>query len=125
MERFSLQIGGSTRDTFFLGIKHSLSRITKWFTVSKLLPRLDKTNMIHFIMNNSPPCPLSVGYNVKYIEEYVNAQFVGSQIDNHLKRNSCIDELTNVQHVMSLGQCFTPATQTLSHQILGSCDRAS
>jgi len=69
-------------------------------------------------MNNSPPYPLSIGYNVKYIEEYVNAQFVGSQIDNHLKRKSRTDELMNVQRVMSLGQCFTSATQTLSHQFI-------
>jgi len=51
-------------------------------------------------MNNSPPYPLSIGYNDKYIEEYVNAQFLGSQFDNHLKTKSHIDELINVQHVM-------------------------
>lgn len=87
-------------DTFFLSIKHSLSRITKWFTVSKLLPHLDKMNIIQFIMNNSPPYPLSIGYNEKYVEGYVNAQFLDSQIGNHLKRKSRIDELINVQHVM-------------------------
>jgi hypothetical protein len=51
-------------------------------------------------MNNSPPYPLSIGYNEKYVEGYVNAQFLDSQIGNHLKRKSRIDELINVQHVM-------------------------
>jgi len=69
-------------------------------------------------MNNSPPYPLSIGYNVKYIEEYINVQFDDSQIDNHLKRKSRIDELIHVQHVMSLGQCFTSATQTFLHQFI-------
>jgi hypothetical protein len=52
-------------------------------------------------MNSSAPyAALSNGYNEKYIEDYVNAQFLGSQIENHLKRKSRIDELINVQHVM-------------------------
>ena len=50
-------------------------------------------------MNNSHPQPFSIGYNEKYIEEYVNAQFLGSQIDNHLKRKSHIEHI-NVRHVM-------------------------
>jgi len=69
-------------------------------------------------MNNSLPYPLSIGYDVKYIQEYVNALFLGSQIDNHPKRKSCTDELINVQLVMSFGQCFTSAKQTISHQFI-------
>jgi hypothetical protein len=51
-------------------------------------------------MDNSPPYPLGIGYNENYIEEYVNAQFLGSQIDNRLKMKSRVDELINVQYVM-------------------------
>jgi hypothetical protein len=51
------------------------------------------------MMDNSPPYPLSIAYNENYIEEYVNAQFLGSQIDNYLKMK-CHVELINLQHVM-------------------------
>jgi hypothetical protein len=39
-------------------------------------------NTIKFITNSSPPYPPSIGYNEKYTEEYVNTQFLGSQIDS-------------------------------------------
>jgi hypothetical protein len=43
--------------------------------------------------NNLPQYPLNIGYNDKYIEETVNAKFLGLQIDNHLNWEKHINQL--------------------------------
>jgi hypothetical protein len=52
-----------------------LSQMIKWFSAKKLTLNLDKTNVIKFIMKNSPQHTLSIGYK-KYVEESANTSFV-------------------------------------------------
>jgi hypothetical protein len=60
--------------------------MSKWFTSSKLVLHLNKTNTIKFItnMSKSPQYNLYIEYDEKYIEESINTKFLGLQIDNHL-----------------------------------------
>jgi hypothetical protein len=51
-----------------------LSQMSKWFPANKLTLNLDKTNIIKFIINNSPQCTLSTGYK-KRVKRAVNAKF--------------------------------------------------
>jgi hypothetical protein len=53
----------------------------------------DKTNIMTFIMNNSPHCALHIGYKEKYIEEMVKTKFLGLYIDNHLNWKNHIDQM--------------------------------
>jgi hypothetical protein len=64
--------------------------MSKWSAANKLALNLDKTK---FITNNSPQCPLSIGYNDKYIEESVHTKFLVLQIDNHLNWKNHISQL--------------------------------
>jgi hypothetical protein len=61
-----------------------LSRMTDWFSANKLGLNLEKTNIMKFVMNNSPHCASSVSYKDKYVEETVNSKFLGLHLDNHL-----------------------------------------
>jgi hypothetical protein len=54
---------------------------------------LDKTNIIKFTTINLPQCPLSIGYNDKYIEVSVHTKFLGLHIDSHLNWKTHIDQL--------------------------------
>jgi hypothetical protein len=54
------------------------------FAANKLVLNLDKTNIMIFVMNNSPHFALTIGYKDTYIEEMVNTKFRGLQLDNHL-----------------------------------------
>jgi hypothetical protein len=67
--------------------------MSKWFAANKLTVNLDKTNIIKFTTINLPQCPLSIGYNDKYIEESVHTKFLGLHIDNHLNWKNHIDQL--------------------------------
>jgi hypothetical protein len=67
--------------------------MSKWFAANKLALNLDKTNIIKFTTINLEQCPLSIGYNDKYIEESVQTKFLGLQIDNHLNWKNRIDQL--------------------------------
>jgi hypothetical protein len=58
--------------------------MSKWFVANKLALNLDKTNIIKFTTINLPHCPLSIGYNDKYIEGIAEIEFLGLQIDSHL-----------------------------------------
>jgi hypothetical protein len=64
--------------------------VSKWCTINRLALNLDKTNIMIFMTNNSPQYPLKFRYNDKYIEESVNTNFLGLQIDNHLNSSSQI-----------------------------------
>jgi hypothetical protein len=52
--------------------------MSKWFAANNLALNLDKTNIIKFPTINLPQCPLSIGYNDKYIEESVQTKFLDS-----------------------------------------------
>jgi hypothetical protein len=68
-----------------------LSLMSKWFAANKLDLNLDKTN-IKFTTINVQHCPLTIGYNDKYIEESVQIKFLGLQIDSHLNWKTPIDQ---------------------------------
>jgi hypothetical protein len=42
--------------------------MSEWLAANKLALNLDKTHIIKFTAINVPQCPLSIGYNDKYIE---------------------------------------------------------
>jgi hypothetical protein len=70
-----------------------LSLMSKWYAANKLALNRDKTNIITFTTINVPQCPLSIGYNDKYIEESAQTKFLGLQIDNHLNWKNHIYQL--------------------------------
>jgi hypothetical protein len=63
------------------------------FTANKLVLNLDKTNIVKFIMNNSPHSALCIGYKEKYIEDMAKTKFLGLHIDNHLNWKNHIDQM--------------------------------
>jgi hypothetical protein len=69
--------------------------MSKWFSANGLALNLDKTNIIKFITKSSPQRTLSIRYKERYIEETVNAKFVGLQIGNHRKWKNHIDLLVS------------------------------
>jgi hypothetical protein len=78
----------------FCTISNSVfSSMIEWFSANKLVPNLEKTNIMKFVMNNSPHCALNIGYKDKYIEETVNSKFLGLHLDNHLNWKDHIDQM--------------------------------
>jgi hypothetical protein len=67
----SVIISSKNLDDFCMLSNRVISLISKWFAANKLTLNLDKTNIIKFTTVNLPQCPLSTGYNDKYIEESV------------------------------------------------------
>jgi hypothetical protein len=43
----------------------------EWFSANKLVVNLEKTNIMKFVMSNSPHCAFTIGYKDKYMEETV------------------------------------------------------
>jgi hypothetical protein len=70
-----------------------VSHMIEWFTANKLVLNLDRTNIMKFIMNNSPHSALYIGYKEKIIEETVKTKFLGLHIDNHLNWKNHIDQM--------------------------------
>lgn len=54
--------------------------MSKWFTADKLAHNLEKTNIIKYIMNNSPQYEFSIGYNKEYLEELVYTKCIGYKL---------------------------------------------
>jgi hypothetical protein len=67
--------------------------MSKWLAANKLAMYLDKTNITKFTTINVPYCPLSTGYNNRYIEEIAQTKFLGLQMDSHLNWKTHVDEL--------------------------------
>ena len=65
----------------------------KWFAANNLVLNLDKINIMKFITKNSSHSTLCIGYKEKYIEEAVNTEFLGLQIDNHLTWKNHIEQM--------------------------------
>jgi hypothetical protein len=63
----SVTISSKNLDDFCMLSNRILSLMRKWFAANKLALNLDKTNAIKFTTVNVPHCPLSIGYNDKYI----------------------------------------------------------
>jgi hypothetical protein len=57
--------------------------VDKWSTANKLALKLDKTNIIEFITNNSPKYSFNTGYDDKYIELSAKKKIPFLQNDNH------------------------------------------
>jgi hypothetical protein len=70
-----------------------LSNMIEWFSANKLVLNLEKTNIMKFVMNNSPHCALNIVYKNKYIKETVNSRFLGLHLDNHLNWKDHIDQM--------------------------------
>jgi hypothetical protein len=78
----SIIITSKNVDEYCIKSNIVLPHVLKWFTDIKLALKLDKTNIIKFIMNNSPKYVLHIGYKEEYTEiSYYNADL---QTDNHL-----------------------------------------
>jgi predicted metal-dependent hydrolase len=69
-----------------------LNRMIKFFAANKLVLHLDKSNIMKFITKNSLHSKLHIGYKEKYIEETVNTQCLGLQIDNHIHWKNHIEQ---------------------------------
>jgi len=48
-----------------------LPHLIKWFVPYKLVPNLDKADIMQFITKNSSHSTLHIGYKAKYIEETI------------------------------------------------------
>jgi hypothetical protein len=88
----SAVISSKNLDDFCMLSNRVPSLMSKWFAVNKLALNLDKTNIIKFTTTYVPRCPLSTGYNNKYIEESAQTKFLGLQIDNHLNWKNHINQ---------------------------------
>jgi len=62
-----------------------LSHTIKWFAVNNLVLNLDKTDIIKIKTKNSSHSTSHIGYKEKYKEETVDKEFLGLQIDSHIK----------------------------------------
>jgi hypothetical protein len=90
----SVIISNKNLDDFCMLSNPVVSLMSKWFTVNKPALNLDETNIIKFIMYNSPQFLISIGYEDKYIKESVHTIFLGLQIDSHLNWKTHIDQLS-------------------------------
>jgi hypothetical protein len=88
----SVIISGKNLDDFCMLSNKVLSQMCKWCSANKLVLNLEKRNVIQFI-TNSPQYPLNIQYNDKYIEEGVNKEFLGLQINNHLNSKNHVCQL--------------------------------
>jgi hypothetical protein len=70
-----------------------LSHMIKWYAVNNLVLNFDKMIIMKFITNSSSHSTLNIGYKEKYMEETVNATFLGLQINNHLNYKNHIQPL--------------------------------
>ena len=63
-----------------------LARMIEWFSASRLVSNLEKTNVLKFVTNNLPYCAMTIGHKDKYIQEAVHLKFLGIQINwkNHI-----------------------------------------
>jgi hypothetical protein len=82
--------------------------MSKWFAANKLALSVDETNIIKFIMKNSPQHTLNIGYKEKYVES-VNTRFLGLQTNKYLNWKNHIDQLVLKLH----GVCY--AVKSISH----------
>jgi hypothetical protein len=63
------------------------------FEANTLVLNPEKTNIMKFILSNSPHSALTIDYKGKDIEETVNSKFFGSHLDNHLNWNDHTDQM--------------------------------
>jgi hypothetical protein len=90
----------------------------KWFGADTMVLNLDETNIMKFITNNLSHSTLHIAYKEKYVEEMVNTEFHGLQIDNHLKwknrAEQIIPKLSAVRSMVHISNC-TNSQITLLH----------
>ena len=66
----------------------------KWFVAHNLVLNFDKMNKMKFITKNSSHSTLHTGYKEMYIEQTVNAKFLGLQIDIRINWKNHIEQMT-------------------------------
>ena len=64
----------------------------RYATANNLVLNLDQMNIMKIITKKSWHSTLCIGYKEKYIEETVNAEFLGLQIDNHINWKNHTEE---------------------------------
>jgi predicted RNase H-like nuclease len=70
-----------------------LSHIIKWFAANNLVLNFSAMNIIKLKTNNSSHSTLHISDKEKYIEETVNTNFLGLQLDNHVNWKNHIEEM--------------------------------
>jgi hypothetical protein len=70
-----------------------LRHIIEWFAANNLVLNLYKMTIIKFITKNSSHSTLHTSYTDRCIEEMVNTDFLGLQIDNHLNWKNHIEQM--------------------------------
>ena len=69
------------------------SCIIKWFAANNLVLNVDKMNIMKFITMKSSHSTLHIGYKENYIEETMNSEFLGLQINNHTHWKNYIEQI--------------------------------
>jgi len=70
-----------------------LARMIELFSVDMLVLNLEKTNIMKFVAINQPHFALTDCYKDKCIEEAVNLNFLGIQINSHLTWRNHIEQI--------------------------------
>jgi hypothetical protein len=89
----SVIISNRNFEDFYMIPNSVLSSMIECFSANKLVLNLEKTNIMKFVMNNSPHCALNIGYEDKYAEGTVNSKFICLHPDNHLNWKDHIDQM--------------------------------
>jgi hypothetical protein len=66
----------------------------KWFAANNLVLNLDIMNIMKFITKDSSQSTLHFSYKEMYIEETVNTQFLGLQINKHMNLKKHFEQIT-------------------------------
>jgi len=69
------------------------SCIIKWFAANNLVLNFDNMNIMKFITKKSSHSTLHIDYKESYIEETMNSEFLGLQIDNHINWKNYIEQM--------------------------------
>lgn len=73
----------------------------KWLAANNLVLNFNTMNIIKFVIKNSSRSTLHIGDKEKCIEETVNKNFLGLQLDNHINWKNHIEEM-----IPKLSTCY-------------------
>jgi hypothetical protein len=65
----------------------------EWFAANNLVLNLDKMTIMEFITKNSSHATLCICYTDRCVEEMVNTEFLGLQIDKNLNWKNYIEQM--------------------------------
>jgi len=69
-----------------------LSHMIKWLAGNSVI-NLDDMKAVKFIIQNSSHSTVHNGYKEKYIEETINTQFLGLQVNNYINWKNHVDKM--------------------------------